>query len=341
MPTSAAVLRASLEKHNNTFETLLKLIPPQYYIVNEETEAQVRRLSAAHFPVSHPPAFLGSVQVPEAQQETKGPQAGYQGGVEEGQTRKGGLAPEHTLYAPLKFLLTPRASFFQLDPANHKSILDIQNEAYLKQSTSTKGKRKAATPASNTDEDDEGMTMDVDVDMAGLAAADDSGVDSGDDGDDGDDASETEMQPMALSGGIETLRAKLHSKMAKLRRGAERAPNPWAREGDKVSDKDALLDERRRQRAAMRERRRKETREKIRREEEQKMKGRKKDSKEKTDGRDKGNVTKVCPGLSLRQYGILTKPLIFFFKKNFCSVFRRNCLCPTPRTLCSRARRRR
>lgn len=41
MPTPAAVLRASLEKHNNTFESLLKLIPPQYYIVNEETEAQV------------------------------------------------------------------------------------------------------------------------------------------------------------------------------------------------------------------------------------------------------------------------------------------------------------
>jgi len=41
MPTSSAVLRASLERHNDTFESLLKLIPAQYYIVNEETEEQV------------------------------------------------------------------------------------------------------------------------------------------------------------------------------------------------------------------------------------------------------------------------------------------------------------
>jgi hypothetical protein len=41
MPTATATLRASLEKHNNTFESLLRLIPAQYYIVNEETEEQV------------------------------------------------------------------------------------------------------------------------------------------------------------------------------------------------------------------------------------------------------------------------------------------------------------
>lgn len=124
------------------------------------------------------------------------------------------------------------------------------------------------------------MAVNADVDMDDLGADEDEG------------ASDVEMQPMAVSGGIEALREKLHSKMAKLRRGGERAPNPWAREGDKDKDKDDLLDERRRQRAAMRERRRKETREKIRREEELKTKGKKKE-KEKMDGRDKGNVTKV------------------------------------------------
>ena len=41
MPTPTAVLRASLERHNDVFESLLKLIPAQYYIVNDETEDQV------------------------------------------------------------------------------------------------------------------------------------------------------------------------------------------------------------------------------------------------------------------------------------------------------------
>ena len=43
MPTPAATLRASLEKHNDTFESLLKLIPAKYYIVEEQTEEQVWR----------------------------------------------------------------------------------------------------------------------------------------------------------------------------------------------------------------------------------------------------------------------------------------------------------
>ena len=36
MPTPTAVLRASLEHHNDVFESLLKLIPAQFYIVNDE-----------------------------------------------------------------------------------------------------------------------------------------------------------------------------------------------------------------------------------------------------------------------------------------------------------------
>ena len=114
--------------------------------------------------------------------------------------------------------------------------------------------------------------MNVDVDMDDLNDEENGGANSG-----------VEVQPMPVSGGIESLREKLHSKMAQLRRGA-RGANLGG------GDKDDLLEERRRQRAAMRERRRKETKEKIRREEE--SKGKKKD-KDKADTRNKGNVTKV------------------------------------------------
>lgn len=49
MPTPAATLRASLEKHNDTFESLLKLIPPKYYIVEDHTVEQVRALRSRLF----------------------------------------------------------------------------------------------------------------------------------------------------------------------------------------------------------------------------------------------------------------------------------------------------
>ncbi|KAF9484252.1 hypothetical protein BDN70DRAFT_872743 [Pholiota conissans] len=235
MPTPAAILRASLEKHNDTFESLLKLIPPQYYIVNDETEEQAASKYQKH--------------------------------------SKKSKAPKQAIKEASK-----KAKREKLDPANHKSILDIQNEAHKAQSSSAKGKRKASTPASDTDDNDEGISMNVDVDMADL--------DGDEDGESGVEVSDTEIQPMPTSGGIESLREKLHTKMAQLRRGA-RPPM-----GSFGGDKDDLLEERRRQRAAMRERRRKETREKIRREEEMKMKGKKKKD-EKTDTRDKGNVTKT------------------------------------------------
>ena len=35
MQTSPEVLRESLQRHNDTFESLLRLIPPQYYLVND------------------------------------------------------------------------------------------------------------------------------------------------------------------------------------------------------------------------------------------------------------------------------------------------------------------
>lgn len=114
--------------------------------------------------------------------------------------------------------------------------------------------------------------MDIDVDMHSIA----------DDQEDG--LSDTQILPMPVSGGIESLREKLHARMSQLRRGAG---------GGEAGDKDDLLEERRRQRAAMRERRRKETREKIKREEEMKGKKSKDKEQEKRENRDKGNVTKV------------------------------------------------
>ena len=60
--------------------------------------------------------------------------------------------------------------------------------------------------------------------------------------------------PMPQSESITSLRHKLHARMATLRRGGG-AVEP--------SDKDALLEERRRQRAVLREKRRKETNERM------------------------------------------------------------------------------
>lgn len=90
------------------------------------------------------------------------------------------------------------------------------------------------------------------------------------------------LVPMPKSGGIKELREKLHAKMAALRRGGR-----YAADGEEAGSRDELLEERRRQRAAMRERRRKETKEKIRAQEE--AKGKKGKEKE----RAKGPTTKV------------------------------------------------
>jgi hypothetical protein len=72
MPTATATLRASLEKHNNTFESLLRLIPAQYYIVNEETEEQVSSSLKTPYKNSFKQRLSGCFKIPEAQQETKG-----------------------------------------------------------------------------------------------------------------------------------------------------------------------------------------------------------------------------------------------------------------------------
>jgi hypothetical protein len=94
--------------------------------------------------------------------------------------------------------------------------------------------------------------------------------------------------PMPASGGIAELRAKLEAKKAALRRGGAPRPN-----GAEPSDRDELLEERRKQRALMREKRRKETKEKIKREQEQAGKKKGPDSKERKEHKVQGNITKV------------------------------------------------
>jgi hypothetical protein len=41
MPTTTSVLRSSLEKHNETFETLLSLIPAKFYLARDDNNDQV------------------------------------------------------------------------------------------------------------------------------------------------------------------------------------------------------------------------------------------------------------------------------------------------------------
>lgn len=43
MPTSPSELQESLERHNETFESLLKLIPAKYYIVKDGADEQVSK----------------------------------------------------------------------------------------------------------------------------------------------------------------------------------------------------------------------------------------------------------------------------------------------------------
>ncbi|KZT65208.1 hypothetical protein DAEQUDRAFT_677242 [Daedalea quercina L-15889] len=227
MPTPTADLKTSLGKHNETFETLLKLIPARYYLVQEQSAEQIASKYQKH--------------------------------------SKKLNAPKQTIKEASK-----KAKREKLDPANNKTILDIQNEAAnVKEnaaSSKSKGKRKASQAEAESDSD--GMDVDVPMDLPEDA---------------GPSSAEQPMVPMSESGGIEALREKLHARMAQLRRG------PKVGGDGEAGSRDELLEERRKQRAAMRERRRKETKEKIRREEE--MKGKK--AKDKDQSRDKGPSPKT------------------------------------------------
>ncbi|KAK0241404.1 surfeit locus protein 6-domain-containing protein [Armillaria nabsnona] len=227
MPTPTPDLQASLERHNATFELLLKHIPAKHYLVQDNDE-QVASKYQKHSKKQKAPKQLIKEASKKARRE-------------------------------------------KLDPDNNKSVIDIQNER-AKQSSTSKGKRKAADPPSDGDADSSESMMDVDIDL-------------GDDSKNEDEETETpsaDIVPMPQSNGIMALRQKLHHKMAEVRRGGH---------GGEAGDRDELLEERRRQRAAMRERRRKETKERIRREEE--TRGKKGKDKEKKDTRAQGNITKT------------------------------------------------
>ncbi|KAJ4490066.1 surfeit locus protein 6-domain-containing protein [Lentinula aciculospora] len=227
--TPIPTLRASLERHNDTFETLLKLIPAKYYLVQELTEEQ----AASKFQ----------------------------------QNKKKQKAPKQAIKEASK-----KAKRDKLDPANQKTIVDLQNEASTPtglNESSRKGKRRAVE--SDEDEDDAAMDVDLDVDIS-------------DDGsgevDDMDIGKAVPLVPMASSSDITALREKLHAKMASLRRGGAGAGGG--------GDRDDLLEERRQQRAAMRERRRKETKEKIRKEE-----GKKRDKEKDKERERQAKTTKT------------------------------------------------
>ncbi|KAI0031757.1 surfeit locus protein 6-domain-containing protein, partial [Vararia minispora EC-137] len=211
MPTPPSTLRASLEAHNATFESLLRLIPAKYYLVHDDAPA---------------PA-------PNKYHKNKKGAASSKAEIKKARRERVRTA---------------------LDPANNKSVLELQAEQAV-----AKGKRPAAATSSDGD-DDEG---DDDPDAPEVAPMD---VDLAEDA--ADEDMDGEVVPMPEGASIDQLRAKLHAKIDTLRaRG-----RPGAGSGQS-NDRDALLEERRMQRAAMRERRRKETREKIRLEKERKGKG--------------------------------------------------------------------
>ncbi|KAM6504147.1 Surfeit locus protein 6 domain containing protein [Amanita muscaria] len=228
MCTPLSVLRDSLEKHNETFESLLKLIPAKYYLPQDHEQSASK----------------------------------YQ------KHSKNTKAPKQAIKEASK-----KAKKAKLDPENNKSVLDLQQEAAEEEAKAKqKGKQKADEEeedgvSENSPDEDGEMDLSVDVEM------DD--AEESDEGEEQQQQQQDDIVPMPESGGIEELRKKLHARMAKLRR---------VNNGGEAADKDGLLEERRRQRAAMRERRRKELREKKRREAEMKNKKTK----------DKGPQTKVA-----------------------------------------------
>ncbi|KAI0252739.1 surfeit locus protein 6-domain-containing protein [Lactifluus subvellereus] len=204
MPTATSILQASLEKHNKTFETLLSLIPPKYYLVHDDNNDQPSKYH---------------------------------------KNKKMQHAPKQAIKEASK-----KARREKLDPANNKSILDVQN---VKLTPTSKGKQKAPMP---DDSYGDAPSPEADVHMQDLESNSE------------EDAAP--VVPLSRPESIETLRAKLHAKI-----DAMRSKKLGGGEG---SSKDELLEERRLQRAALRERRRKETKAKIKREKESRGKSKEK-----------------------------------------------------------------
>ncbi|KAI6143693.1 surfeit locus protein 6-domain-containing protein [Pisolithus tinctorius] len=224
MTTPADILRASIEAHNDTFEALLRLIPPKYYFVKDDAG---------------------------------GPQASNKY-MKHSKNKK---APKQSVKEASK-----KARREKLDPDNHKSIVDIQNETAVRLENSRKtdkGKHVVSTPPHSSHSDSEDGGEDEDEEER-----DDAMQLDGDEEESRAANEETpiEMVPMRPTESVTVLKEKLHARMAALRQGGEGEPG----------NKDELLEERRKQRAMLREKRRKETKERKRAEKE-KAKGKKKD----------------------------------------------------------------
>lgn len=224
MTTPADTLRASIEAHNDTFEALLRLIPPKYYFIKDDAG---------------------------------GPQASNKY-MKHSKNKK---APKQSVKEASK-----KARREKLDPDNHKSIVDIQNETAVRLENSRKtdkGKHVVSTPphsphsdsedgGEDEDEEERDDAMQLDGDEEESRAA--------------NEETPVEMVPMRPTESVTVLKEKLHARMAALRQGG----------GGEPGNKDELLEERRKQRATLREKRRKETKERKRAEKE-KAKGKKKD----------------------------------------------------------------
>lgn len=139
----------------------------------------------------------------------------------------------------------------QLNPANNKSTLEVQNDRLTSDS---KGKQKSPTPY---DSDGDVLQPGTDFQMQDIES---------------DQEVADHAVPLSRPESIETLRAKLHAKIDAIR--------SQKRSNNEGTSKDELLEERRLHRAALRERRRKETKAKIQREKERK--GKPKEKFEKT-----------------------------------------------------------
>ncbi|KZV83342.1 SURF6-domain-containing protein, partial [Exidia glandulosa HHB12029] len=193
--TSTTELRESLERHNATFESLLKLIPAKYYIMRDDADAEYA--------------------------------SKYQ------KNKKNQKMPKQLIKEASK-----KAKRDKLDPANNKTIVDLQEEA-AEAHARDKGKGKRPAPASDDEEDDD-------------EDAEEEEDDEDEDDEDAPEASGKTLQPMPANASIQDLRAKLHARMNMLKRRSSQG------QGD--GGRDALLEKRR----VLRENRRAKTREKIR-----------------------------------------------------------------------------
>ena len=152
----------------------------------------------------------------------------------------------------------------KLDPANNKTVVDLQTQpsSPKKQEASSKGKRKTeALPQQDSDDDgdddDVGVSMDVDHPTVGI----DGKREENREFPGSTEPINSDIIPMPASSSITALREKLHARMAALRQRREGNRHRNAEGGlndDDALDKDELLEERRRQRVAIREKKRKE-----------------------------------------------------------------------------------